>query len=156
MEKSAHTLPTKPSALIRVALEDVKKILRSRTYTLNMGVWHQPVFDPDDTHKVVGCNVCLAGAVMVGHLGVKKNESCEPYEIATNGDYNALEALDLIRCGCVRDFFAQLDRDTLGTAELIERFEEKWNYSDELNEIQIVSMLAVLDHFARECEKKRL
>lgn len=58
-------LPDKPSELLVLALEDLEKVEKDPKYQVNMGTWHRPSeFEPV-------CLVCLAGAVMAGHLQAK-------------------------------------------------------------------------------------
>lgn len=53
-------LSSKPSALIRTALDGLAVIERDEKYQIEMGCWHQP-----DDGK---CMVCLAGAVMANKV----------------------------------------------------------------------------------------
>lgn len=46
----------KPSALLKLALSDLRKVEQDPRYKVNMGTWHYP--------DANGCNVCLAGAVL--------------------------------------------------------------------------------------------
>lgn len=55
-------LPEKPSALIRLALGDLRKVEQDERYEVYMGDWHNPGMDGT-------CEVCLAGAVMAMSLG---------------------------------------------------------------------------------------
>lgn len=58
----AKTLPSKLSATIRVALDDLEKIERSSRFGVNMGSWFQ--------RNEEQCQVCFAGSVMAKTLGV--------------------------------------------------------------------------------------
>ncbi len=83
-------LPKKPSALIRLALDDLRKVERSKKYKVNMNVYHIP-FDSI-------CNVCLAGAVMAKTLKIP------PYSVSSTFNFNEgdkLRAINWLRCGSV-------------------------------------------------------
>ena len=54
-------LPRKPSALIKLALNDLSKVERSKKYKVLMSMWHVPTLDD-------ACFVCLAGSVMAKTL----------------------------------------------------------------------------------------
>ena len=60
-------LPDRPSALIRVALEDLARIEKTPGYVVNMRRWHEPL---GDGH----CAVCFAGGVMATRLGLQPDE----------------------------------------------------------------------------------
>lgn len=62
-------LPDKPSALIRLALRDLEKTERSRSYKVAMHTWHE-----SNGH----CTVCFAGAVMAQTLNIPKNMDMDP------------------------------------------------------------------------------
>lgn len=85
-------LPNKPSALIRVAMDDLNRVERLKGYTVDMDIWHNP------SHGK--CNVCFAGAIMSQTLKADPEDSMDP------GMYNKdiegkLEALNGFRCGAV-------------------------------------------------------
>jgi hypothetical protein len=61
----------KPSELIRLAVDDLKKVeAMPETYVINMGAWHEG--------GKSNCMVCLAGAVMAMTLHVTPNQSVGP------------------------------------------------------------------------------
>lgn len=66
--KKNHELPTKLSALIKVALKDLKKVEKDKNYKVNLSMWHQ-TFDDDV------CYVCLAGAVLAKSLKIDRKAS---------------------------------------------------------------------------------
>lgn len=84
-------LPAKPSALIRLALDDLEKCEQSPQYRVDMYLWHA-------SHGT-RCRVCLAGAVMAQHGGLHPGEDHLP------GDFPAHTARKL----CALDFFRQGD-----------------------------------------------
>lgn len=87
----AKKLPSKPSALIRVALKDLEKAERSRAYSIDMLTWHDASGDR--------CTVCMAGAVMAYSLGVPRTCTIKPAETAFNSQ---LVGINLLRSGNVR------------------------------------------------------
>ena len=88
-------LPSKPSALIRVALADLQKCEKDKRYGIDMGDWHQP-------HAKLCCVVCLAGSVMAQSLGAQIGESRTPDDWS-NTVARQLFALDDFRQGDVSD-----------------------------------------------------
>ena len=119
-------LPNKPSALIRVAIADMKAASKSRKYTINMDHWHLP--SDRGTKETKTCYVCLAGSVMAFSLDACRkevvstvhyddytedrlialdefrNEVEEPVLLITIGKISearrdALSALDMKHCG---------------------------------------------------------
>lgn len=98
----------KPSELIALALDDLKKAEQSKKYTIDMDFWHGPTFD-------TSCSVCLAGAVIAGTLKVPFNEQLEPWEIEDLKVANRMVGLDSFRCGCVfsgLDYMGRLSKKT--------------------------------------------
>lgn len=57
-------LPSQPSALIRLALNDLRWVERIEGYHVDMGEWHKP-----GSRSNGSCAVCLAGAVIAISLG---------------------------------------------------------------------------------------
>lgn len=95
--KKIKSLPDKPSKLIRVALRDLEKCERSRSYKIEMGDWHRP------NGK---CAVCLAGAVMAKTLKADRREYAGPATWYHRGDhdtFNKLRAINYLRIGAVVD-----------------------------------------------------
>ena len=88
-------LPTKPSALLEVAMTDLGKIERSKRYGVHMGFWH--------TGQEV-CEVCLAGAVMAFTLGANHDEYLTAQDFHRfPGCGNQLRALDSFMGGYCRN-----------------------------------------------------
>ena len=90
----ANQLPDKPSELIRVALDDLKKCEASPDYEINMSDWHLPSLNSEPI-----CFVCLAGAVMAQSLGADPEEDADPS--CFRRSRSKLDALDAFRKGCV-------------------------------------------------------
>jgi hypothetical protein len=97
-------LPDKPSALIRVALEDLDKAI-AKGHTINMGWWVSPNGDGKT------CEVCLAGAVMLDKFPAliewATEEVC-PTHIGEVQVERKLFALNEFRRGEIEDAFAYL------------------------------------------------
>lgn len=87
-------LPHVPSALIRLALADLRKVeAMPETYRVDMGTWHAPELNGT-------CVVCFAGAVMANTLGAPRDRSFSQYGFGEH-NFTALDALDDFRLGCV-------------------------------------------------------
>lgn len=93
------TLPSLPSALIRLALSDLTKCEADPRYAINMGVWHDP------HHEDRICHVCLAGAVMAKTLARAHNRISHPYDTPYS---HQLAALDHFRTGDISSAFRLL------------------------------------------------
>jgi len=84
-------LPSKPSALIRLALSDLRKVEKDKRYKVNMRFWHLPI-------SVRRCNVCLAGAVIAQTLEAFPQQSISP-GLLPYSKRSRLRALDCFRQG---------------------------------------------------------
>ncbi len=104
MSRVRTTLPAKPSALIRIAMDDLNKVERLKGYEVDMGRWH------DIGYEDGKCRVCFAGAVMAQTLGVKPDEAREPHSFGHDTS-SKLKALDDFRVGYV---YAGLSRMGVG------------------------------------------
>jgi len=126
--KPTTKLPDKPSALIRLAIDDITKVEQMKTkYKIDMDTWHQPattVTDPNDFNYEYSanhdpkkrCAVCLAGSVMACTLKV------DPTLDVTTDNFdkdteNKLDAIDAFRCGDLHHAF-----ETLGLAKKFPRY----------------------------------
>lgn len=89
MRTKIKKLPDKLSALILLALDDLKKAERSKKYKIDMGGWHHP-----NSH----CSVCFAGAVIAFSLGADPKKRIDPYDFDTDTRHKLL-ALNSARCG---------------------------------------------------------
>jgi hypothetical protein len=100
-------LPDSLSGVMRVALKDEARAFKSPFYRIDMGGWHDPIWedstyltdDDDDINEPARCDVCLAGAVMAGTLKLDR---------ATEGSpdlwpelNSRLQSLDSIRDGSI-------------------------------------------------------
>lgn len=113
MKSLRAVLPTKLSAVTRVALEDLKKVEKSKNFVVNMGTWVNKRFVWDnkvkEDRKV--CEVCFAGSVMAKEFGVE--------DIYTPGylsdtvhkkDIDAFYALNCMRLGNVTGALSTMDK----------------------------------------------
>lgn len=96
--KKPVTLPDKPSALIRLALQDLEKAEKSRLYAIEMRDWHAP--------KGV-CEVCFAGSVMAYSLGAKRHDLVTP-RYFDDDTRRKLIALNFFRCGRIEDGLCEM------------------------------------------------
>ena len=89
-------LPDRPSELIMMALEDLKKAEESKVYDVDMSEWHST-----KGRMVSKCSICFAGSVMAFSMGVdiQGNYTPNDFDIVTAGK---LIALDEFRVGQVK------------------------------------------------------
>ena len=99
MKRQEFVQIDRPSQLIRVAVEDARKLDRG-TYHPHAHLFHSPSFERafDKKSTFVECNVCLAGAVIAKTLRTRrwtnKGPSAYSWEI-----YDRLKAIDDLRTG---------------------------------------------------------
>lgn len=103
--RPAATLPDKPSALIRVAMADLKKCERDPRYFVDMAQWHE--FNESKN----ACAVCFAGAVMAKSLKVSEplveGNYADPYKFGTTVQHK-MQALNQFRAGEIEDALERL------------------------------------------------
>ena len=103
--KAPKALPDRPSALLKLAVEDMQKVLARPGYRFRGATWFQKDFKG-------GCTVCMAGAVMAGTLAVpapaKPGEELSPGSLADGRlegpERKKLAALERARSGRVLDY----------------------------------------------------
>lgn len=95
-------LPNKLSALIFVALADLRKAEKSPRYIVDMTTWHTP-----NSH----CAVCFAGAVMAFSLGASFKQDCIPADFSS-ATARKLVTLDKVRSGNFYAAFRYLKPDS--------------------------------------------
>lgn len=89
-----------PSELIRISLEDLRKVESDDRYVISMTNFH--------CHDSQGiCMVCLAGAVMAKTLNVSIDALAAPASFPENE--RQLIAIDALRLGCVSSAFKTLE-----------------------------------------------
>ncbi len=87
------SLPYKLSGLIKLAIKDLKLVMKDKRYQLALASeWHYPTLDNK-------CLVCLAGAVLAKSCGVKINQEAGPYEPKFSSIESRLLAIDSMRQG---------------------------------------------------------
>ena len=101
-------LPDLPSELVRVAIEDTKKVLKDEHYKLDLGRWHD--YDKHDGR----CAVCFGGAVMSKSLGLSPKMTAIPSSFGAS-NARKLSALDCFRSGKLYDgcLMMGIDKDEL-------------------------------------------
>ncbi len=101
MTKKVKTLPQYPSELIRIALDDLKKVEKDSRYVVDMRRWHMPDERRDP------CSVCLAGSVIAKTFNEDPRIYLSPssYDIKLE---NKLLALNYFRVGDVSVAFTRL------------------------------------------------
>jgi hypothetical protein len=112
--KPAKELPSKPSELIRVALEDLEKIEKNPRYAVDMDDWHVPargVWNASAT-----CKVCFAGAVMACRFGADPKSFCYPSDFERS-ETNKLFALNALRLGMITDGLEYLGVEPMPSIE---------------------------------------
>jgi len=102
---SKYRLPKTLHGLLKLAVEDAKKIEQMDGYELNMGEWHLGAGDEEPGRP---CQVCMAGAVMVLELNMPKERSVEPGDMATSDYGRRMFAINSMRCGQFVNAYRQL------------------------------------------------
>ena len=97
------SLPNKPSALILLALKDLRETERLKKYVVDMGIWHEPI----DEGK---CLVCLAGSVMCRTLKASPDRHLDPEDFGSKNSVK-LRALDHLRSGQISQALDSLGLD---------------------------------------------
>lgn len=89
-------LPDKPSAMIRLAIADMKALMERKDlkYKIDMNTWHE-----NDGRGT--CYVCLAGSVMANTLKVPHEEDIEPFDLSNPQVADKLRALNEFRKGSI-------------------------------------------------------
>ena len=107
-------LPGKPSVLIKLALDDLRRAEKSRKFTVDMYNW-VVAGDPSMNVGMDRCTVCLAGSVMVGTLKLNIDKAVPGREATPSADFpneqSALHAIDNLRQGSLATAFGNLDLD---------------------------------------------
>jgi len=88
-ERKLKGLSDNPGTAILQALDDLRACERSKTYIINMGMWHQPFTGGT-------CLVCLAGSVIARRDSATPLESLTP-DAFSDADADKLRALNLFR-----------------------------------------------------------
>lgn len=101
-------LPTKMSALIKLALKDIRVMEKTKNVVVDMGTYFEPraelICRTDNgvvVEKKTVCVVCAAGAVMANTLGANINGRNELSPTNFAGNERQLNAIDALRSGAV-------------------------------------------------------
>lgn len=98
-------LPTLPSALLELALNDLIQVENDPRYRVHMGYWHHPA-NFDNT-----CMVCFGGAVLAKSLHFPIKSNLDLLDDVPEENRNQISALDWARNSCWPDFFIALGHD---------------------------------------------
>jgi len=129
------------SEWIRLAVADVKIVVKSPKYKFDLDQWHSP-------NSV--CRVCFAGARMMG-LGAKANDNLIPADFKEEYE---LEALDELRNGNIRAALGLYHRRIYDKLYiLIDEYNFKWSYNSKLRVSELKQFYKDMLHFANELEK---
>lgn len=138
--KSAKSvkLPNKPSALIRLALRDLRRVEATPGMKVDMGSW---VYQ----NKV--CHVCFAGSVMSKTCGLKNVEVWEDLsQICGEENANKFLALNSLREGGIGDAFEFMG---LSRPERLPKFVDVPSYPEDcdLNDLGLAGYLKEIEKF---------
>lgn len=143
-------LPDKPSELIRLALSDMKAILKNPKFKVRMDVYMEYV-NPDDKR----CTVCLAGSVMANTLKIKPSRkrqfghSPADFEDADEDTYRKLRAINALRNGSASYAFEILKLSGKEKAKKLIR-NIKYNYPE--NALQRKNFINEMEIFANDLQ----
>lgn len=103
------SLPSKPSELIRLALDDLAACELDPKYGVSMSDWHRSEW----LAGIQTCKVCMAGAVMAKTLKAPWAEVLTPTSYTNQDTINKLNAINQFRCGDIDTGFAymQIERE---------------------------------------------
>lgn len=129
------------SKWIRLAVADVKKVVKSPKYKFDLSEWHEP----NGT-----CKVCFAGARMMG-LGGNPEKELYPGDFT---EKDQLNALDELRCGGIDDsldyYYGKVYKKL---QPLVEKYNSEWDYQSILTPNKRKTFYKDMLGFADELEK---
>ena len=96
------SLPDRPSELLQLALDDLRKCEADPRFKIDMSQWVTPVNEV--------CYVCLAGSVMIQELGASPEKWCAPLHFQY-GVSDKLWALNQFRLGLLCSAYKFLGRE---------------------------------------------
>lgn len=103
--------------ILRIALDDLKKVERSKAYIVRMDTWHTPYHHL----KNAPCAVCLAGSVMAKTCEADRTEASYVYDFSVK-NMPVFSALDLLRSGAVAEAWRQMfGKGKIGQARGLDR-----------------------------------
>ena len=95
------SLPDRPSELLQLALDDLRKCEADPRFVIDMRYWL--------VAKTNTCHVCLAGSVMAQSLGANVEFDCSPGSFDRD-TLKKLMALNYFRQGCIQLGYESLGR----------------------------------------------
>lgn len=123
------TLPTIPSALIRVALKDLALCEADDNYKISMGRWH----GPSVTNNV--CVVCFAGSVMAQSLGADPEGISHPLDFP-RATRNSMYALNMFRVGYIKQGLEYLEyREVMLDRDIVDYRADKELFVQQMNKL---------------------
>lgn len=123
------TLPALPSALIRVALKDLKTCEDADGYTIQMSMWHSP----RESGNV--CAVCMAGSVMAQTLHASPLGMYNPIDYTWDVS-NSLHAINMFRRGYVKvGLSTMLQPAVMGNREIVRYENDRDLFYVQMNEL---------------------
>lgn len=122
MEQIKDTLPDKLSALIRVAVGDMRKAqAMPEVYKIVMNHWHDPINGK--------CQVCMAGSALAFSVGISPNISTPWVDIPRSLDRKT-EALNCVRNGYISEALEFIGVDYEEAKEWQDRDVADWDTSN--------------------------
>ena len=128
-------LPNKPSELIRLAIQDLELVERSKKYKIDMETWHN--------YNGNRCCVCFAGSVMAKTLEVSPTKDSCPHEHEDELSQK-LMALDHFRVG---EVISGLNAMNIETNFPAHRGDHPVEYKDDpkLFKLQMLDLSSILE-----------
>ena len=144
---STTTLPSTPSELIRLALEDLRACERDDRYEVDMWDLHN---SREGQRGQMVCHVCLAGAVLAQTLGVPRDRSICGRDLARyrSSVQDRLRALDHFRLGEISAGLSYLGYDVDKLSEEWQQYARKSRYNPADPEAFHVRMNNLADYLA--------
>ena len=141
MTEFASVLPTKPSALLELALSDFDAVQRRSGFVIDMGSWLEI-----DAITKKPCMACLAGAVMIEHFAekVEANVKEDSFHLSPSGldisyaDVNALRALSDFAFGHLGNGINRLAETVPELRAFSDAERSEFNFSDEVAENRLI------------------
>lgn len=145
-----NNLPDLPSALIRLALADLREVEKlSDVYVVNMSAWHSPNGAGDGR-----CEVCLAGAVLARTLGFSpEDHMITNLHRISNQTRRKMSALNAFRTGLVFDAMQIMLENSREYQDNEELFEGMHTDVPEYSEKTREAFHAAMARMADELEK---
>lgn len=134
------SLLNKLSQLLKLAVQDCRRVEKDPGVVFDMGIWHSPTIGNK-------CEVCMAGAVMDQSLKISRTEEKSPFDFVQKDISRKLSAINSMRSGyltsaakhlgidlpdeSVNRTFFEIINETYDLAKGLadwESYEEAWEY----------------------------